>query len=57
MLKEKIYPNYINRYYYTEGDSVILLKRYRGGKIIYSLPISFDTPDEAKKYFEENCGE
>ncbi|URZ05920.1 hypothetical protein [Clostridium felsineum] len=56
MVREKIYPNYINRYYYENGDSVIYLKRYQAGKLIYSLPMIFDTSAEAEKYFKENCG-
>ncbi|WP_157797082.1 hypothetical protein [Clostridium sp. CT7] len=56
MVREKLYPNYINRYYYEKGDNIIYLKRYRADTVIYSLPMIFDTPEEAEKYFKKNCG-
>ncbi len=51
-----MYPNYINYYYYEEGDDFIILKRFRGTELIYFRHMEFDTPEEAMKYFEENCG-
>ncbi|QXE19981.1 hypothetical protein [Clostridium sp. 001] len=59
MVKSKIYPSYTNNYYYNEGDDFIKLVRTKsayGGASIYKHSITFDTPDEVAKYFEEECG-
>lgn len=56
MERVKIYPNYWNYYYYDEGDTKIFLVRKVGGKIVYKDTFFFDTPKEAVKYFESECG-
>ncbi len=56
MVRQKLYPNYWDNYYYEEGNSFINLVRTRAGKVIYRTPIPFDSPEEAKQYFENNCG-
>lgn len=54
MVKDKIYPNYTDLYYYYEGDNYITLKRRgRDGKERLVNIIDFDTKEEAEKYFEE----
>lgn len=56
MVRQILYPNYLNNYYYEEGDSTIKLVRTVGAKVIYTRYMEFDTPEEAKDYFETNCG-
>lgn len=59
MVSQKIYPNYADNYYYNLGDSFIILKRtlcVYGGEPIYQRIIKFSTPQEAKNYFDNNCG-
>lgn len=57
MIREKLYPNYKDVYHYNKGDSYISLKRYSGNELVYQRRIPFDTSEDAKKYFYENCGE
>lgn len=59
MIRQRIYPNYTDNFYYEEGDNFILLKRTKsiyGSKPIYQRVMDFDTPEEAEEYFENNCG-
>lgn len=56
MLRCKLYPNYTNYYYYTIGSKVIKLERKIASETIYKRYIEFDTIEQAKEYFETECG-
>lgn len=53
MVRDKIYPNYTDLYYYTSGEKYIVLKRRsRDGKERLVTIIELDTVEEAEEYFE-----
>ncbi|MGE4282296.1 MAG: hypothetical protein AB7G87_01105 [Clostridia bacterium] len=56
MISAIAYPNYRDIYYYIAGDSFILLRRTKDEKTIYTRILPFDTPEEAREYFDNNCG-
>lgn len=56
MVKSKVYPNYINYYYYTKGSKIIKFERKIGNKTVYINYMKFDTVEDARFYFENECG-
>ena len=56
MIREKIFPNCRNYYYYEKGDAHIKLVRTNGIQVTYKNYLRFDNETEALQYFETECG-
>ena len=56
MVRQKLYPNYTNFYYYDKGNQYIKLIRTDGIKVIYKDYFNFNNEQEALQYFETECG-